>query len=98
VRLAELLNRQKAAALAQDAGKSRGTVADLAVTAVQQLAEELSGPVPENDVYGRMRALSDSDREFGKPGDVMSRMYLRRCLEGRGWRDDCQSPLVRFVR
>jgi hypothetical protein len=103
VRLAELLNRHKAGALAQDAGKSRGTVADLADRACAELAMETAKPgdpvgVLEDDVYGRMRALSDSDREFGKPGDVMSRMYLRRCLEGRGWRDTCQSPLVRFVR
>jgi hypothetical protein len=102
-KLATLLNAEKARAMSRDAGKARGTIAQLADRACAELAMESAAPgdpvgVTEDDVYGRMKALSDSSREFGKPGDVMSRMYLRRCLEGRGWRDTCQSPVVRFVR
>jgi hypothetical protein len=99
-RLAVLLNAEKARAMVTDKGKARGTIAELADRACADLTAESGDPagVAEDEVYGRMRALSDSDREFGKPGDVMSRMYLRRCLEGRGWVDTCQSTQVRFVR
>ena len=30
-------------------------------------------------------------------GDMITRMYLRRCLQVRGWEDTCQSNKVEFV-
>lgn len=55
------------------------------------------GPIPAGRIWAQMSDLSDSGREFGKRGDMMTPMYLRRVLEGQGWRDVCRSREVEFV-
>jgi hypothetical protein len=98
-RLAALLDDMKQNAILADGGKGTGSVGQLAVRAAELAwAERGSNPaVHEDEVWRRMAALSDSGREWGKSGDIVSRMYLRRCLEANGWRDICRSHQVEFV-
>jgi len=95
-RLAAVLREEKAKALEADAGKAKGSIGQLAAAAAEALWD--GEPIPEDEVYRKMTELSDSQREFGKPGDVISRMFLRRCLEGNGWRDIARGPEVEYVR
>lgn len=98
-RLGALLRAQKAASLERDAGKGRGSVGRLAAQAAEELWDPATGaPIPEDAIYARMIDASESKREWGKPGDMVTRMYLRRCLETSGWRDVCRSAAVEFVR
>lgn len=97
-RIAELLRRKKAEAIEEDRGKWGATMGDLVVQAAEKAAEEYGDVLPEKAVWEQMKALSDADRDWGKQGDIVSRMYLRRLMEGRGWRDRCRGPEVEFVR
>lgn len=97
-RLGELLRRKKAEAMEADAGKARGSMGELVERAAELAQQEYDGPVPQEAVWAKMHELSDANRDWGKPGDVVTRMFLRRCLEGRGWRDICQGPQVEFVK
>lgn len=93
--LGALLRDQKAQSIAEQ--RITPTLADLAERAAHEVLAETGAPVREHEVWGRMTALSESNREFGKGGDLISRMYLRRLLEVRGWRDICRSREVEFV-
>lgn len=78
--------------------RSGGSIAKL----IREAAEDVHAgardyAVPFDLVLARMRERSSSGRDFGKPGDLMSRMYLRRLLELQGWRDVCRSDAVEFV-
>jgi len=100
-RLGRLLRSQKTAALAEDEAKGRSSVGQLVLEAATiEREERMLGdrPIPEEAIYDRMRDLSESKREWGKSGDMVTRMFLRRCLETSGWRDVCQSDRVEFVR
>jgi hypothetical protein len=96
VRIAEILREEKQKALVEDASKGTGSVGELA----QESADALwrGEPLEEEAIWREMSSRSSSDREWGKPGDVVSRMYLRRCLEAGPWRDLCRSAKVEFVK
>jgi hypothetical protein len=94
-RMGELLRAEKAKALAEDEAKGRSSVGQLANECLTELWK--GEPVPEDAVYELMTDKSESKREWGKPGDMVTRMFLRRCLEANGWRDICQSRTVEFV-
>jgi hypothetical protein len=96
VRFRQVLADAHAKGLENDEALARSSVGDV----VAQAADDLwSGtPIPEGDVYARMNDLSEAAREWGKPGDMITRMYLRRCLQVRGWEDTCQTNQVEFVK
>lgn len=96
-RLGVLLRSKKTEAMRDQ--RITPAIADLAVDAAWSCLHDRDqeGPIPEEEVWIRMSDLSDTHREFGKPGDLISRMYLRRLLETRGWRDVCRSRQVEFV-
>lgn len=96
VRLGEVLREEKQKSLVEDARKGTGSVGELAAESADALwrGEALA----EEEIWREMSSRSSSDREWGKPGDVVSRMYLRRCLETAGWRDLCRSSRVEFVK
>lgn len=96
-RLGETLRRLKAESLATV--RRGGSIGDLAAEAAQSCWENQMGddPVPAEDVWNRMAGLSESRRDWGKTGDLVSPMFLRRCLEQRGWVDLCRSRYVEFV-
>jgi hypothetical protein len=96
-RIGELLREKKAASLAKDGGKGRSTIGQLADKALWSLWDG-STPVPEEDVFKVMSTLSDTNREWGKHGDLVTPMFIRRALETSGWRDICQSAVVEYVR
>jgi len=97
-RLVEVLHRAKAEGIQADMGKAKGTVGQLVVQAAESvLADDPPLPIPEAVIWERMSRFSKANREWGKQGDIMSRMYLRRLLEGNGWRDVCRSEAVEFV-
>lgn len=93
----KVMREQYEMALAADVERT-WSVADLAARAAEDVAASHGEPVPEALVWQRMSALGESNREFGKKGDIMSRMYLRRALASRGWVDTCQSRAVEFRR
>ena len=55
-------------------------------------------PIPEDMIYAKMQEMSESGREFGRRGDMMTRMFLRRCIIKSGFRDLCASEQVFFVK
>ena len=95
-RIGELLRAKKVESLKADEAKGRSTIGQLACEAAEWAWE--GAPIPEQVIYDRMREMSESKRDWGKPGDMVTRMFLRRCLETNGWRDICQSAEVEFVR
>jgi hypothetical protein len=97
VALASTLHVQKVGSLDRDRGKGSGSVGQLAHAAALGIWQSNEQPIPEQQVYARMTELSDTHREWGKPGDLVSRMYLRRCLEAAGWIDLCRSREVEYV-
>jgi hypothetical protein len=98
-RLGELLRGTKAVSLYADRHKGTGSVGQLAVQAANELwPPDGEKALPEQAIWDRMTTLSESSREWGKPGDLVSRMYLRRCLETAGWKDVSDGPDVKFVK
>ena len=53
--------------------------------------------MPIGRVTDRMTELSRTHRAFGRKGDPMSVMYLRRLLQAYGWRDIARSGLVELL-
>jgi hypothetical protein len=96
-RIGELLREKKAQSLVKDEPKGRSTIGQLADKALWSLWDG-STPVPEQDVFLKMSELSDTDRQWGKHGDLVTPMFIRRALETNGWRDICQSAIVEYVR
>jgi hypothetical protein len=95
-RFLKVLHDAHAAGLEQDEALARSSVGDVVAEAAESLWD--GTPIPEEAVYARMNDLSEAAREWGKPGDMITRMYLRRCLQVRGWQDTSQSSRVEFVR
>lgn len=95
-RLDGVLREEKAFALVEDRGKATGSLGVLA----HECAESLwhGEPIPEEEIWREMTGRSESKREFGHAGDVISRMYLRRCLEAGDWIDVCRSNRVEFAK
>jgi hypothetical protein len=92
----EVLDRVFDAAMDEDRALGTGSVGALANEAAEALWN--GEPLPEDEIYRRMNEFSDTSREWGKKGDLISRFYLRRCLQEAGWRDTCQSTRVEFVK
>lgn len=87
-----VMNDQHERVLKEDqqiAGRSIGV---LVLDACMRLGNEFT----EDELHDKMRELSDADREWGKRGDIVSRMYIRRMAECHGWRDTCEDDAVRF--
>lgn len=92
----DLLHAAHAAGLAEDHALARSSVGDVVAEAAEALWT--GEPIPEDDVYAKMGEMSSANRDWGKKGDMITKMYLRRCLQVRGWRDTAQSDRVEFVR
>lgn len=95
-RLGTILRQAKASSLAADRAKAIGSIGQLADAAAESLWT--GEPIPEDAIWEKMTKESESKREFGHSGDVISKMYLRRALEAGRWRDVCRSSQVEFVR
>lgn len=54
-------------------------------------------PMPESVLYQQMTSLSESNRLFGKRGDIMNRFWLRRCVLRAGFKDLCDGPEPVYV-
>lgn len=95
----QVLDAAHAAGLAEDEALARSSVGDVAHEAAEKAwpryADSEDG-MPEDAVYAEMNEISTAAREWGKKGDMITRMYLRRCLQVRGWEDTCQSNRVMF--
>lgn len=96
-RIGDLLREKKAASLVKDAAKGRSTIGQLAHRALEGLWDG-SRPVPQEEVFAAMSGLSETTREWGKNGDLITPMFIRRALEANGWRDICQSAAVEYVK
>jgi hypothetical protein len=95
-RFLSVLRLAHAQGLTNDEALTRSSVGEVVDKAAHDLWTGV--PLPEEQVYARMNDLSTAAREWGKPGDMITRMYLRRCLQVRGWEDTCQSNRVEFVK
>lgn len=99
LRLGDLLKEEKRKAMAEDAGKGTGSIGLLAASCAEQvLAEWGEEPIAAQEIYDRMTMTSESHREWGKSGDMVTAMYLRRALELNGWEDTCTSNEVTYVK
>jgi hypothetical protein len=97
--LGHLLKAEKAKALHEDRGKAGGSIASLANEAAWWCLDKTGGePIREQMVWDRMTETSESHREWGKSGDMVTRMFLRRALELNGWEDTCTSHEVTYVK
>ena len=97
--LGHVLKAQKDRALHEDRGKGGGTIATLANEAAWWCLDKTGGePIPAQMIWDRMTETSESHREWGKSGDMVTAMYLRRALELNGWIDTCRSNEIEFVR
>lgn len=86
-RMLELLREQMAKGIEDDAAIARGSVGQLAHKAALAAAEEYGPVVKQEQVFAYMGKVSDSERNWGKHGDPISAVYLRRALQGNGWVD-----------
>ncbi len=73
-----------------------GPLTDLAKAAADSLWD--GSPIPEQMIWAKMQELSESGREFGRKGDMMTRMFLRRCIIKAGYKDLCLDEKVLYVR
>lgn len=97
-RLLDTLQRQRDAAVwRQSTGGSMAKLVRQAAEAAWQRWEAKPEPMPVDRVWSAMQTLSTSGREFGKQGDMVTVMYLRRMLEASGWRDVCRDATVEVV-
>lgn len=96
-RMLELLRGQLAGAVEADSAIGRGSVGQLAHKAALAAAADHGPVVTEEQVYAYMGQVSESERDWGRPGDPISRVYLRRGLQGNGW-VDLGGPEVTFTR
>lgn len=95
-RFLQVLDDAHAAGLAEDESLSRSSVGQVLAEAADAIwAGE---PLSEEAIYAQMETMSDANREWGKRGDMITRMYLRRCLQVRGWRDLNRGPKPEFVK
>ena len=96
-RFLEVLHKAYRQGMEEDEPLARSSIGDVAAQAAEALWDG-STPIPEEDVFAKMQELSDANRDWGKKGDMITRFYLRRCLQLRGWKDTCQSSEVEFVK
>ena len=83
----DLLRKEFSTALEADEAIARGSIGQLVHNAALA-AVETHGPVVTLDqVFAMMSQISESERQWGKKGDPISRVYLRRALQGNGWKD-----------
>lgn len=76
---------------------SGGSLGNLVKQALVACSLDVGGAdVKESMLYERMTQMSESGREFGRKGDMMSRFYLRRLVQGCGWEDVCDGPEVKY--
>lgn len=86
VKLHDVLAGEHRAALERQASLGKGTVGTLVGDAARAALDGAEA-VPIDEVFNRMSMDSDTEREWGKHGDIISRVYLRQCLLAAGWRD-----------
>lgn len=96
-RMWAVLDEEHRKALADQERFARGSVGSLVVEAATKLWENDRQSIGMDDVFHSMNVASDTEREWGKHGDIISRMYLRQCLLAGGWRDVGDHSEVRFV-
>lgn len=100
-RFRAVLDTAHAAGLEEDEALTRSSVGDVAAQAADVVWQRMQMPldgIPEDAIYAEMNQISEAAREWGKPGDMITRMYLRRCLQVRGWHDTCQSTKVMMTK
>lgn len=95
VRFGQLLTAEARRGVEADARFARQGLATLACDAAGEVFD--GSPVTLEAICAQMTAMSRSGREFGRPGDMVSPMYLRRCLQVRGWVDVGDAREVRMV-
>ncbi len=82
-RFGTILNSEAHRGIAADGHLQRGALGQLALTAARDIDETFTLA----RLAQQMTDLGRGDRIFGKVGDVISPMYLRRILQVAGWRD-----------
>lgn len=83
----DLLHREFDKALVADESIARGSVGQLAHKAALEAEARFGLPFTAQQVFSLMSEVSDSERNWGKKGDPISAVYLRRALQGNGWQD-----------
>lgn len=96
-RIGDLLREKKAESLEKDKAKGKSTIGQLAARAAESLWDGET-PIPADAIYAAMSQLSDSERQWGKNGDLITPMFIRRALETNGWRDICRSHDIEYVK
>lgn len=96
VRFLKVLDEAHAAGLAEDESLSRSSVGSIVAEAAESLWK--GEPLAEDEIFAKMAEVSTANRDWGKKGDMITRMYLRRCLQVRGWRDLNRGREPEFVK
>lgn len=97
VTFGRLLTAEAQRGIDADEAIGRRGLGRLAIAAAEMLWATAPVPIPLAVLGEQMTVLGRGDREFGKPGDMISPMYLRRALQVNGWRDVGPADEVRMM-